>query len=222
MSAAQIRRNRNDRENRTPRTGDELAELGVTELVAAAGRREQQAWNELMRRYGGLVRSVVGRYRLQEADAADAVQSTWCTAVEQLGSVRDPERLGAWLSTTASRECLALIRRSRRERPDDVAVGARLTAVGGPEPAVLAAEAAGAVRAAVAELEPRRRQLVHELFYLPQRDYAQVSRSMEIPVGSIGPTRGRVLTSLRASLDRAGFGPQGSDAGRGRACGLSA
>ena len=53
---------------------------------AAAG---PQAWDELMRRYGGLVKAVVRRYRLQEADAADAVQGTWCRAVEQLDTVRD-------------------------------------------------------------------------------------------------------------------------------------
>ena len=79
--------------------------------------------------------------------------------------LRDPERLGAWLSTTAGRECLALIRRARRERPDDAAVEARLQPTGGPEDMVLAAEAARAVAGAVEALEPRRRQLVRELFY---------------------------------------------------------
>jgi RNA polymerase sigma factor (sigma-70 family) len=188
----------------------------VTELVRAARRRDPGAgneavWNELMRRYGSLVRSIVARYRLQEADAADAVQSTWCKAVEQLDALREPERLGAWLSTIAGRECLALIRRARRERPDDAVVDARLAPVGGPDAAVLAAEVTGVVGAAVAALAPRRRQLVHELFYLPERDYAQVSKSMGMPVGSIGPTRGRVLAGLRASLDRAGFGPRAGD-----------
>jgi RNA polymerase sigma factor (sigma-70 family) len=186
----------------------DVTEMTVTELVAAARSRQQRAWDELMRRYGSLVRAVVGRYRLQEADAADAVQNTWCKAVEQLDAVRDPERLGAWLSTTAGRECLALIRRARRERPDDAAVTARVSTAGGPEAAVLAAEIEGAVTAAVAELGPRRRRLVRELFYLPEQDYALVSRSMGIPLGSIGPTRGRVLVSLRTSLERAGFGPQ--------------
>jgi len=180
----------------------------IAELVEAARGGDQRAWTELMRRYGSLVRAVVARYRLQEADTADAVQSTWLRAIEQLGALRDPERLGAWLTTTAGRECLALIRRSRRERPDDVAVSGRLLPADGPEPVVLAAELNRAVVAAVTELDPWRRQLVQELFYLPDRDYVRVSRSMGMPVGSIGPTRGRALRTLRDSLERAGFAPQ--------------
>jgi hypothetical protein len=35
-----------------------------------------------------------------------------------------------------------------------------------------------------------------------------ISRSTGMPVGSIGPTRARILAGLRASLERAGFGPQ--------------
>ena len=180
----------------------------IAELVEAARGGDQRAWTELMRRYGSLVRAVVARYRLQEADTADAVQSTWLRAIEQLGALRDPERLGAWLTTTAGRECLALIRRSRRERPDDVAVSGRLLPADGPEPVVLAAELNRAVVAAVTELDSWRRQLVQELFYLPDRDYVRVSRSMGMPVGSIGPTRGRALRTLRDSLERAGFAPQ--------------
>ena len=189
-------------------TDHDISRTGLTELVEAARRRDSRAWEELMRRYGGLVKAVVRRYRLQDADAADAVQSTWCKAVEQLDAVREPERLGAWLSTTAGRECLALIRRARRERPDDETVDARVAPTDGPEHAVLAAESADAVNSAVQQLVPRRRQLVNELFYLPDRDYAMISRSTGMPVGSIGPTRARILAGLRASLERAGFGPQ--------------
>ncbi len=189
---------------RTPRPDEAGTE--VAELVAAARRGEPRAWDELIGRYGGLVRAVVGRYRLQPADAADAVQNTWCKAVEQLAAVRDPERLGAWLTTTANRECLALIRRARREWPDDKAVEARPATGPGPEAVVLAAEVAGVIGTAVEALEPRRRRLVYELFYLPERDYASVSRSTGMPVGSIGPTRGRLLVSLRSRLQQAGFG----------------
>jgi RNA polymerase sigma factor (sigma-70 family) len=177
------------------------------ELVEAARRREGPAWDELMRRYGGLVRGVVARYRLQEADAADAVQNTWLRAVEQLDALRDPERLGGWLATTAGRECLALIRRARRERPDDVAGDGLVCADSGPEALAVAAELNLALSIAVATLPERRQQLVHELFCRPDRDYEQVSQSLDMPLGSIGPTRGRTLSTLRTRLERAGFGP---------------
>jgi RNA polymerase sigma factor (sigma-70 family) len=199
------------RSTESPATESPATESSVTELVEAARRRDAWAWEELMRRYGGLVRGVVSRYRLQEADAADAVQSTWVRAVEQLDALREPERLGGWLSTTAGRECLALLRRARRERPEE-AVGEALESPDrGPEAQVVAAEVSRAVTAAVDGLAPARQQLVHELFSLPDRDYGQVSRSMDMPMGSIGPTRGRLLVSLRTTLGRAGFGPAAGD-----------
>lgn len=178
--------------------------LDAAELVAAARRRENPAWEELVARYGGMVRGVVASYRLQEADAADATQMTWLRAFERLDSVRDPDRLGGWLATTASRECLALLRRARCETPVETVAGDLAAASPGPEAAVLVEEARGAVRAAVAGLPGRRRQLVQALFFQPERDYASLAGELGIPVGSIGPTRGRVLRSLRCRLERVG------------------
>jgi RNA polymerase sigma factor (sigma-70 family) len=197
-----------------PRTGRASARhLDTAELVAAARRRENAAWEELVARYTGMVRGVVASYRLQEADAADVMQMTWLRAFERLDSLRDPQRLGGWLATTASRECLALLRRARCETPDEAVAGDHVTGAPGPEAAVLVEETRGAVRAAVATLSGRRRRLVHALFYQPERDYVSLAGELGMPVGSIGPTRGRVLRSLRCTLEPAGFG--GSARSRG-------
>jgi RNA polymerase sigma factor (sigma-70 family) len=185
---------------------DDEPELSTEDLVAAARRREPEAWAELVARYGGMVRGVVASFRLQEADAADAVQMTWLRAFERLDSVRSPDRLGGWLATIANRECLALLRRSRWETPDETVAGDVQAAGPSPEASVLVAEARGAVQAAVAALPRRRQQLVHALFYRSERDYLSLADELGMPVGSIGPTRGRVLRALRGSLEPAGFG----------------
>ncbi len=181
-------------------------ELNTEDLVAAARRGERAAWEELTTRYGGMVHGVVASYRLQDADVADAMQMTWLRAFERLDKLRDPERLGGWLATIAGRECLALLRRARWETPDEAVAGDCAAGAPGPEAQVLVAEARGAVRAAVARLSGRRRRLVHALFYLPERDYHSLADELGMPVGSIGPTRGRVLRSLRGALEPAGFG----------------
>src|SRR4051794_41809130 len=80
-------------------------ELSVTELVVLARAGDQRAWREIMTRYGGLVRAVVGSFRLQEADAADTVQNIWLRAVERLDTLREPERLGGWLRPPPPRGC---------------------------------------------------------------------------------------------------------------------
>jgi RNA polymerase sigma factor (sigma-70 family) len=178
----------------------------TTGLVQAARGRDPLAWEELVARYGGLVRGVVAAYRLQEADAADAVQNTWLRAVERLDTIRDPERLGGWLKTTAARECLALLRHSHREVPADAGTMTVVERAPEPETIVLDAEAHGAVSEAVDRLTGRRRLLVHALFYMPDLGYSEMSRMIGIPVGSIGPSRGRMLRHLRCGLEKAGFG----------------
>lgn len=174
------------------------------QLVRAACDHEPAAWTELVARYQGLVRAVVGSFRLQDADAADAVQNTWVRALERLDSLREADRLGGWLSTVARRECLALLARSGREMPSELDRMDLTGADPGPEAVVLAAEARRAVSCAVADLPPRRRDLVHALFYRPERNYADVAAVMGMPVGSIGPTRQRTLRMLESGLVGAG------------------
>jgi RNA polymerase sigma factor (sigma-70 family) len=176
----------------------------TAELVRDACDRRPGAWSELASRYEGLVRAVVGSYRLQEADFADAVQNTWLRALERLHTVRDPDSLGGWLSTVARRECLALLARSRREAPTGVADDQLVVDAPGPEAMVLAEEARRAVVRAVTELPVKPRALVSALFSTPELNYAEVSRLMGLPIGSIGPTRQRALRTLRYGLAQAG------------------
>src|SRR4051794_41782492 len=83
-------------------TTTKIQDLRNTELLALARQGDGSAWAEVVARYRGLVTAVVRNYRLQDADARDAEQRTWLRLVEHLGSLRDPDRLGGWLSTTAS------------------------------------------------------------------------------------------------------------------------
>jgi len=179
--------------------------LSTAELVAEARRGEPTAWAEVVARYGGMVRGVVSCYRLQDADAADAMQMTWLRAFERLDRLRDPERLGGWLATTARRECFALLRVQAREVARDLPDPDAPTLGPDPEAAVMAKEAHRVVRRAVAELPQQRRALVTALFADPDTRYHDVSRALNLPPGSIGPTRGRVLRTLRGALERGGL-----------------
>src|SRR5918997_3091797 len=91
----------------------------VAELVRAAAEGDQAAWNGLVDRYNGLVWSVARSHRLSMADASDVVQTTWLRLVENLGRLQEPERVGAWLATTARRECLRALRHSARNLPTE-------------------------------------------------------------------------------------------------------
>lgn len=173
---------------------------GTADLLLALSSGEPSAWTAVVDRYAATVRSAVATFRLQESDVADVVQNTWLRLLLHAGSIRDPASVGAWLSTTARREALALLRRNRREVVVEAAGDATPAPGPAPDDVVVAAETRDAVRAATDELSERRRLLVDVLFYEPPRSYAEVSGRTGLPVGSIGPTRGRTLRELRGRL----------------------
>jgi len=184
-----------------------LADLPTPELVAAARTRTPDAWAEIVARYERLVHGVVGSFRLQEADAADAAASTWLRAMEGLPALRDPERLGGWLRTIARRECLAVLRQTVFEEPSDVAAAGVATVDPGPEALVVACDVGRVIADAMAVLPGRGQRLIIALFYLPRAPYTTVAADADMPVGSIGPTRKRALGALRVELEEAGYGP---------------
>jgi RNA polymerase sigma factor (sigma-70 family) len=182
-----------------------VRDLSTEELVRAVRDHDALAWGELVARYQSMVHCVVRPYRLPDADRADTVQNTWMRALERIDTLRDPERLGGWLSAIAQRESLATLRRSGREVPVAVEAMELPAREPGPEPVLLARETRRAVACAVAALPPQRRAFVHALFYQPEPCYSEISRLLVMPTGSIGPTRQRVLSTLRSRLTERGF-----------------
>jgi len=182
------------------------ATLSIGELLARAAQQDPFAWEEIISRYKGVVWARVRSFRLQDADAVDAVQMTWLRLAEHCGRVQHPDRLAGWLSTTATRESLTIVRHSKRAAPVDGLADTLTDPAAGPERTVLDAETAQAVRDLVAELPPRRRALIHAMFNQDTRRYTEISRDTGIPIGSLGPTRARALRQLRRMLDERGLG----------------
>lgn len=172
---------------------------GNAELLAAAGHGDERAWSEIHERYRRLVSSVVRSFRLQEADARDAEQRTWLKLVEHRATLRDPQRLGGWLATTASRECLRILRDTRSVvlfEMDAVADQER-----GVEQHVVDADTVDRIWGIVSGLPPRSQTIMEALFAGDVRPYAEVSRAIGVPIGSLGPTRARLIEQVRRRFD---------------------
>src|ERR1022692_5168193 len=127
----------------------------VVALVTRAAGSDQGAWNELVERYAPLVWAICNRYRLSNHDIDDVGQSVWLLLVEQLGSLREPAALPGWLATTTKRECLRILRATRRH--DHAGLPPEDQMPSDPdapmiEEEVLAAERNAALRAAFADL----------------------------------------------------------------------
>lgn len=172
------------------------------ELVDAASGGDRQAWEELVESYGGLVWAITHNHRLSAGDAADVSQTTWLRLVENIDRIHDRSRVGAWLATTARRECLRVIGQTRRVvvLPSEDLDGA-LPQQAGVDSAVLADERDQEVRRAMQQLPPNCQLLLHLLMLDPPPSYEQVSEALGIPIGSIGPTRGRCLAKLHEILE---------------------
>jgi RNA polymerase sigma factor (sigma-70 family) len=184
-------------------------------LLAQAAAGDERAWNALVDQHTRLLWSVARSFRLDQADAADVVQTTWLRLLEHLDRIEDPTRLVGWLVTTARRECLRVLRRSGRERlivDEDAALDIPDDDADPVETRLITNERNATLWRAFRRLPERCQRLLRVAVAVPQA-YDEVSAQLEMPVGSIGPTRARCLDRLRKLL--VGTGLNGSDDGGG-------
>jgi RNA polymerase sigma factor (sigma-70 family) len=187
---------------KTPRQGPVVRDdPSVVALVIRAAGHDQDAWFEIVDRYAPLVWSICNRYQLSSQDTQDVAQTVWLLLVEQLGNLREPAALPGWLAKTAAHECLRVVTAARKSerlgtRLDDAMQFVDDALI---EEEVVRAERNACLRAAFAELPPRCQHLLAMLLSDPPRPYAEISAMLDIPVGSIGPQRGRCLGRLRRS-----------------------
>jgi RNA polymerase sigma factor (sigma-70 family) len=181
------------------------ADLSTTELVVACRHGDALAWRELVWRYRGLVFGIGRTFGLQAADAEDVLQQTFVELARSLPGLRNPERLEAWLVTTARRAALRTRSAERRrtrlfggdlrdaENVADESQSVRVDELRMAERVRREIEALGAPCAAV----------LLGMFDVPTRSYRELAKLTGLAVGSLGPARARCLERLRLRLRRA-------------------
>jgi RNA polymerase sigma factor (sigma-70 family) len=176
--------------------------MDVAWLVRRAAAGDRWAWERLVDQYARLIWSMTHDFRLAESDAADVAQATWLRLLEHIDRLESPERVGSWLAATARHECLRSVAARKRVVPGGDELPLREVAGHEPEidERVLADERAKVVREALARLPWRWQRLLELLMADPPASYAEISDQLGLPVGSIGPTRGRCLARLRVLL----------------------
>ena len=175
----------------------------IAHLVRHAARGDMQAWERLVDQFSRLIWSITVEYRLLESDAADVAQTTWLRLLEHIDRIEYPDRVGSWLAATARNECLRNLAGRKRvvlAHDDEILMG--MVAASSPEvdERILANERDQVVRDALSRLPRRWQRLLELLMADPPASYADISSELNLPVGSIGPTRGRCLARLRVLL----------------------
>jgi RNA polymerase sigma factor (sigma-70 family) len=184
------------------------------ELVRACRRGEAAAWGVLVNRYQRLIYTIPRRARLDEDRAGEVFQRTFASLLEQLERIEQPQRIRAWLVTTARRETWRLLRQQKNEQlfsdtsdphgadnheslPDDGPL---------PDEELERLEEQHLIHIAISAIDERCRRLLTLLFYCPEPPpYSEVAAALDMPEGSLGPTRARCLNKMRRLLEAFGF-----------------
>lgn len=170
-------------------------------LVRAAARGDERSWNALVDRYSGLVWAIARNHRLSAADSDEVFQTTWLRLVEHAGRLQDPAKVGGWLATTTRHESLRLLRRGARQIPIGDAMPEPTCPTAGPGDELLRSERDRALWSAFSRQPARDQALLRLLTADASPSYEEISAALDMPVGSIGPTRARCLERLRRAAD---------------------
>src|SRR6185503_14021495 len=82
-------------------------------LLKACREGDESAWEVLVERYQRLIYAIPRRAGLNEDQASEVFQEVFTTLLQKLNDITDPDRLHAWLVTTARRKTWRLLSKER-------------------------------------------------------------------------------------------------------------
>jgi RNA polymerase sigma factor (sigma-70 family) len=172
------------------------------DLIRGCREGDRASWQALMDKYERLVFSIPLNYGLSREDAADISQLTFSILIQSLDTLREDSRLGAWLATVARRHTWRLLERNRREGTGgEKDLAASATLLGRAEEEIERWELLEWLNEGLSLVSEPCRRLLQALYFDPEQpSYADVAERLNMPVGSIGPTRARCLQNLRKAL----------------------
>jgi RNA polymerase sigma factor (sigma-70 family) len=188
-------------------------ETNDKQLLLACRRGDQSSWETLIHRYQRLIYAIPRRAGLNEDDSSEVFQDVFATLFQKLHDIEDPDRLHAWLVTTAKRKTWRTISKSRQWQQTSSADSHQesevdqLAAIADdsplPDAEMVRLEQQHQVRMALSALDERCRRLLELLFYRDEPpSYAEIASSLGTSEGSIGPTRARCLSKMLRLLDK--------------------
>lgn len=162
---------------------------------------EAPALDELVRTLSPVLWQVVRAYGLGEDRAEDVVQTTWLSLVRRRDAIDDAQAVGAWLTTTARREAWRVSRNESRTEPvADEVIERRVPVHHSAEAEVVVRAEQERLWSGVALLSERCQRLLRVIAFSDRPDYTGLASELGMPIGSIGPTRGRCLEKLKTLL----------------------
>jgi RNA polymerase sigma factor (sigma-70 family) len=170
--------------------------MTTTDLVQKAIAGDERAWAGIVNRYGNVVRAATYGFRFDDDTREEVAQLTWLKLLDHISTVREPEKLGGWLAITANRVCLEVVRGRARVQPRDDLESDRDSGAPELDTALIRDETIRDVAEALDRLDAPCRRLLRLLTADPPIPYKNIIEILDMPIGSIGPTRQRCLEKL--------------------------
>jgi RNA polymerase sigma factor (sigma-70 family) len=172
--------------------------------LVAARSGDRRALDALVVDLNPLVWHVARGQGLDRTLAEDVVQTVWLTLLRNLEKVAEPKALAQWLITTTRNE----VKRHRsvigRIEPLADETAERLHSADGlPEEEALRSDRDRLLWRAFHRLPQRCQELLRLTVLAGRAEYDHVAQALGMPRGSIGPTRGRCIATLRGYLTSA-------------------
>ncbi|HLM60336.1 MAG TPA: sigma-70 family RNA polymerase sigma factor [Pyrinomonadaceae bacterium] len=181
--------------------------LSDEELVNACRGGDETAWETIVYKYQNMLFAIPKRAGLSQDLAADVLQDVFKTLFEKLDAIEQPQYLRAWLTTTARHKTIHLIQRETRGKTAslfDDENNLRYEVqdeTPPPDENLIRLEKEIQVEAAIGKIDERCRRLLWLLYFETETiSYDRIADMLNIPVGSIGPTRARCLQKLAKFL----------------------
>jgi len=178
------------------------------ELLNACREGDESSWEVLVDRYQRLIYAIPRRAGLNEDQAGEVFQEVFATLLQKLNDITDPDRLHAWLVTTARRKTWRLMTKERLRRPStadderDEELARIVDNAPLPDENLVRLEEQHRIRAALHALDERCQKLLTLLYYRPKPpSYAEIAAAFGTSEGSIGPTRARCLKKMLQLLE---------------------
>jgi len=178
------------------------------ELLNACREGDESSWEVLVDRYQRLIYAIPRRAGLNEDQSGEVFQEVFATLLQKLNDITDPDRLHAWLVTTARRKTWRLMTKERLRRPSpagderDEELARVVDNAPLPDENLARLEEQHRIRAALQALDERCQKLLTLLYYRPKPpSYAEIAAAFGTSEGSIGPTRARCLKKMLQLLE---------------------
>lgn len=172
--------------------------------------------DDLVRRLSPVLWHVVRAHGLDRERAQDVVQTTWLTFVRRHESITEPQAVAAWLTTTARREAWRVAKSASRQLPvADEVLDPELPLQPSAETHAVTGDENARLWSCVRQLSERCQRLMRIVAFDDRPDYRGLAEDLQMPVGSIGPTRGRCLAKLKALLAGGSIGREDREVSRG-------